>query len=239
MMKTSLFRLFIFTVLITVPSYLMADVYLVSVGISDYPGVQNDLKLPAKDAADIAALYRTNTKSHVILIKNSDATKDNIVRQMNQLFSKAGKDDIIVMFYSGHGTPGAFCAYDDNLPYDDVRKAMAKSKSRNKMIFADACFSGKIREDGHSRPDSKLNVMLFLSSRSNEYSIESASMKNGHFTACLLRCLKGGADKDKNRTITAKELFKGVSDGVKALSNDKQHPVMWGNFPDDMPVMIW
>lgn len=238
-MKKAFLQLFVFALLAIMPSYLMADVYLVSVGISDYPGIRNDLSLPAKDATDIADLYRTNTKSHVILIKNSDATKDKIIEQMNSLFSRAQKDDIIVLFFSGHGAPGAFCAYDGNMEYDQIRKAMAKSESKNKMIFADACFSGKIRQEGHSRPDRNLNVMLFLSSRSDEYSIENPSMKNGFFTACLLRCLKGGADTDMNRIITAKELFVGVSDGVKALSRDTQHPVMWGNFPDDMPVMIW
>lgn len=107
------------------------------------------------------------------------------------------------------------------------------------MIFADACFSGKIRQDGHASNDNNLNVMLFLSSRSNEVSIENPRMKNGFFTACLLRCLKGGADTNKDKTITAKELFKGVSEGVIELSRNKQHPVMWGNFKDDMPVMRW
>ena len=64
-------------------------------------------------------------------------------------------------------------------------------------------------------------------------------MKNGFFTACLLRALKGGADVDRNRVITAKELFNAVSKGVKKLSRDSQHPVMWGNFSDDMPIMVW
>ena len=57
--------------------------------------------------------------------------------------------------------------------------------------------------------------------------------------ACLVRALKGGADVNRDRVITAKELFSAVSKGVKELSDNRQHPVMWGNFPDDMPVMVW
>ena len=64
-------------------------------------------------------------------------------------------------------------------------------------------------------------------------------MSNGYFTTCLTRCLKGGADEDRNRVITARELFVAVSRGVKTLSDVRQHPVMWGNFKDTMPVMVW
>ena len=83
------------------------------------------------------------------------------------------------------------------------------------------------------------NVMMFLSSRPDEYSYERSDMRNGIFVSCLIRALKGGADKNGDRIITARELFDSVSMNVKELSKDKQHPVMWGNFGDSMPVMIW
>ena len=51
--------------------------------------------------------------------------------------------------------------------------------------------------------------------------------------------LKGGADMNLDRTVTARELFQAVSSGVILLSENKQHPVMWGNFDNNMPVMIW
>ena len=42
-----------------------------------------------------------------------------------------------------------------------------------------------------------------------------------------------------NRTITAKELFNYVHSGVIQLSGNRQHPVMWGKFANNMPVMKW
>lgn len=81
--------------------------------------------------------------------------------------------------------------------------------------------------------------MLLLSSRTNENSIERYDMKNGFFTEYLRKGLSGNADANRDRTITAKELFDFVSKGVADISNDKQHPVMWGNFEDSMPVMKW
>jgi uncharacterized caspase-like protein len=64
-------------------------------------------------------------------------------------------------------------------------------------------------------------------------------MVNGVFTTYLLRGLRGGADSDGDRKITAKELFKFVSHDVKERSKDKQHPVMWGKFDDDYVLMDW
>ena len=55
----------------------------------------------------------------------------------------------------------------------------------------------------------------------------------------LQKGLRGNADANRDRTITAKELFDFVSEGVIKISNGKQHPVMWGKFPDNMPVMVW
>jgi uncharacterized caspase-like protein len=185
-------------------------------------------------------LYGKNTQSQTVLLTNSNATKNHITTEARKLFGKAGKNDIVVLFFSGHGYKGGFVAYDDYLSYSDVRKLISSCKAKNKMIFADACFSGDIR-DGEStgRNDPNNNIMLLLSSRDKELSLESPSMKNGYFTACLVRSLKGGADVNRDRTITAKELFKAVSKEVRRLSQEKQHPVMWGNFEDNMPVMVW
>ena len=222
-----------------------AKVYLVSVGITDYPGTSLDLNLPAKDAKTIANLYKKNSSVTCCQLLDAQATINNIVLAIEQTFASATTNDIVVLFYSGHGYPGGFCAYDGNIPYSKIKKAMAKSNCRNKMIFADACFSGKMRQSSTapatttSAATKNLNVMLFLSSRDNETSIERRGMKNGFFTTYLISALRGHADTNRDRTITANELFNHVHDGVIKLSGDKQHPVMYGNFSDDMPVIVW
>jgi len=219
-----------------------AKIFLVSAGISDYPGTSNDLRLPANDAKTVQYIYTKNTIVENILLTDSRATKAGILSSLRNLFAKASENDIIVFFFSGHGAKGSFCAYDSNIPYSEIRKAMASSKARNKMIFADACFSGKMRQGRTNSAEqsfNRYNIMLFLSSRSNETSIERRDMKNGFFTSCLQKGLRGGADVNKDRVITARELFNYVSNGVKQLSNDRQHPVMWGRFSDTMPVMRW
>lgn len=223
---------------------LQAKVYLVAVGISDYPGTANDLRLPANDAKTIAWLYSKNTAVEYSLLVNSKAKKSTITAAMDKVFSKATANDIVVFFFSGHGYPGGFVAYDGQMDYSLIRKSMAKSSCKHKMIFADACFSGKMSGNRPNNSSSvasakKADVMLFLSSRSTETSIERRDMKNGFFTAALQRGLRGGADVNRDRVITAKEIFNYVHNKVVQLSYNKQHPVMWGKFSDNMTVMKW
>lgn len=216
-------------------------VYLVAVGVSNYPGTANDLTLPAMDARAMSRLYRTNSSVETILLTDENATISNIKNSVRKLFRKAKKDDIVVFFFSGHGYPEGFVAYDGQLKYDIIKNLFSECVSQNKMVFADACFSGDMRGKGSidDAEKAKLNLMLLLSSRDNEVSFENPRYKNGFFTICLERCLRGGADLDGNRIITAKELYQGVRKGVVELSDDRQHPVMWGSFNDNMPVMIW
>lgn len=236
-------------VLLTVCFGAGAKTYLVAVGVGDYsafPQKANNLTLTTNDARAIVDLYSKNTSVDYALLLDGKATTDRIIRAMRKVFSKAGENDIIVFFFSGHGYSGGFCAYDGTLSYGDVRKAMAKSKCRNKMMFVDACRSGGIRQDNGSSSAQgavsaakKANVMLFLSSRTDENSIERLGMQNGFFTTYLQKGLKGNADSNRDRTITARELFDFVHNGVSQISSGQQHPVMWGNFKDTMPVMKW
>lgn len=216
-------------------------VFLVSVGVADYPGKSNDLRLPAKDAQAMQWLYNKTPNATTRLLVDSKATKSNIIQTMNSVFCKAGRTDIVVLFFSGHGTKSGLVAYDGILSFSEIRKSFAKCTCQNKMIFADACFSGKFRQGASSQDSGHKsgNVMLFLSSRSNEYSIERPTMKNGLFTAALMSGLRGRADANRDRTITAKELYTYVSADVAQKSANKQHPVMWGNFSNNMPVVKW
>lgn len=246
-MKANMLKTIVSAILLAVCLGANARTYLVSVGVADYsafPQKVNNLRLTTKDAKTIADLYSANTSVDYSLLLDGKATKDRILRAIKKVFGKATENDIVVFYFSGHGYPGGFCAYDGNLSYDEVRKAMSQSKCKNKMMFADTCRSGGMRVDDKASQNSATaakdaNIMLFLSSRNNENSIERPGMKNGFFTSYLEKGLKGNADKDGDKVITAKELFDYVHNGVSQISGGEQHPVMWGKFSDSMPVMKW
>lgn len=216
--------------------------YIVCVGVADYPGTKNDLLLSATDAETMSELYRKNGNATVCLFQNEQATVANVSATLSQLCRQATADDDVVFYFSGHGLSRTFLCYDALLRYDDVINTLGSSPAKTKIIYADACFSGKARRsDKRATADDYAQscVLLFLSSRTNERSFENWLMCNSLFTAYLERGLRGGADTNLDRIITAQELFTFVSEGVQQKSRGKQHPVMWGRFHDDMPVMTW
>lgn len=230
-------------ILFFLPSTLTAKVYLVSIGIADYPGAEYDLYTPVNDAQIITWLYAKNSEVTYCQLLNANATVANITAAM-KIFTLADYDDIVVLYYSGHGYSGGIMVYDGSLSYDEIRRFMSKSKCKNKMIFADACFSGGVvplrqSQKHESERANKANIMLFLSSRYNEFSWERSDMKNAYFTYLLQKGLRGNADANRDRIITAKELFTYVHKNMFIATNGQQHPVMWGNFSDAMPVMKW
>lgn len=231
--------------LMLMPVFSYARVYLVSVGVADYPGLSRDLKLSSNDAKDVASLYLKNSDTKCIRLLDKEATVAAITTAMNRLYSQAKFEDKMVFFFSGHGCPDGFIAYDGVLDYNKISEAMSGSRCPCKMIFADACFSGMFRNESTDKKKAvtlysrKSEVMLFLSSRSGEISFERPEMKNGFFTSALLSGLKGGADADRDRKIIAKELYDFVRKRVIKMTSGSQHPVMWGNFPDGMIIMKW
>jgi uncharacterized caspase-like protein len=216
-----------------------AKTYVVSIGIADYPGTKSDLRLSDDDAVTIKRLYEKNEKAEVEVLTNQSATLKNVVFALQNLFAKATSDDTIVLFFSGHGVPGGFICYDGLLKYETIVKAMDNSDAGCKMVFADACFAGKARKDNGGFQHSSANIMFFLSSRTAEKSMEKRNWRNSLFTAYLERGLRGGADVNRDRQITAKELFDFVSKGVAKKSIGTQHPVMWGKLNNNMTIMSW
>ncbi|MDD6783793.1 MAG: caspase family protein [Prevotellaceae bacterium] len=247
MKRFSLLFLLLFVLIVTAFG---RTIYVVSVGICDYKYIK-DLRNTENDAKNFSQLYLTHTKNIKTLL-GSQATHDNILNTLRESFSKASEDDIVVFFFSGHGGKGGLCAYDTKaantmVTYKEIQKVMAGCKSANKQLFIDACFSGGLRDNNkntgksNSTPlmsDTK-GVMLFLSSRTGETSQENIWADNGYFTQYILKGLKGAADVDGNRIITAKEIFNYVSTKVSERTKKKQNPVMWGKFNDNMHIMNW
>lgn len=218
---------------------IQAKTFVVSVGIADYPGVKNDLRISDNDAQTLAKLFRATKDAFVSVIVNEQATKSALLSTMHTAFSYAQSGDAVILYFSGHGTPGALVCHDGLLTYQRIFNMLKGCKANRKIIIADACYSGKMRTNKQqSASYNTQNVMLFLSSRTNEKSMESP-YRNSLFTIFLERGLRGGADKDRNRQISARELYDFVHDSVTKASGNKQHPVMWGKFDNNMTIIKW
>ena len=235
-MKQIWLIIFLFLASIT---HLQAKVYVLCVGIADYPGTEHDLRISDNDAKTIAKVFMATKDASVKVLTNEDATQSALLSTVHTLFEDAQSDDAVILYFSGHGSPGALVCHDGLLTYQHIFKMLKGCKASRKVIIADACYSGKMRTT-RQQTDSynNQNVMLFLSSRTNEVSRESR-YKNSLFTIFLERGLRGGADTNRDRYITARELYDFVHRGVIEASGNKQHPVMWGKFDNNMTVINW
>ena len=230
--------LIIFVLLASI-AHLQAKVYVVSVGIADYPGNENDLRISDNDAKTIAKVFNATRDATVTTLVNSEATQSALLSSMHTLFEDAQSEDAVILYFSGHGTPGALVCHDGLLSYQHIFKMLKGCKASRKVIIADACYAGKMRTTTQQTSSyNSQNVMLFLSSRTNETSQET-QYKNSLFTIFLERGLRGGTDKNRDRSITAREIFDFVHDGVTEASGNKQHPVMWGKFDNNMTIIKW
>lgn len=232
-------RCTIITLFLSCALSILSKTYVVCVGIADYPGKENDLRISDNDAKTIAKVFEATKDASARVLINEEATQSALLSTMHTLFAEAQKEDAILLYFSGHGTPGALFCYDGLLSYQYIFKMLKGCKATRKIIIADACFSGKMRTSKkQSNSYNAQSVMFFLSSRTNEISLET-QYKNSLFTIYLERGLRGGADMDGDRMITAREIFDFVYDGVVESSFKKQHPVMWGKFDNNMTVIKW
>jgi len=232
----------LFILLLALPLSVKGEIYAVLVGVSEYEQPANNLTSCHRDAIEMYELLKEyTTPDKMILLTNEQAKQGAIVFYTNLLFQQAKPDDIVIFFFSGHGSQNFFLTYDKGLYFNDLEKIFKQTKAKRKLIFADACFSGTLRQPGNQTVSNNTsvgkNVLLFLSSRSNQYSQESPALRNGVFTYFLLAGLRGGADTDKDGCITAKELFNFVYPKVKDKTGGNQVPVMWGKFDENMIIL--
>lgn len=224
--------------------------YLLSIGVSDYPSPSmTKLNYAAKDAADFINVIQNSNldiygglKSE--LIDNSKATRSNIERGMSNLVKSVNQGDVVFLFFSGHGVRDGGNAYymsydaDGNEPYTGVDFAMInrnliklKDKQCKVVLFMDACHSGMLY--GGKGMDNEITfsepgIIGFYSSTASQESAEAKSDENGVFTKAVLDGLKGAA-KNKSGEITTLTLQNYINEKVKAASSGRQSPIVENN----------
>ena len=79
-MKTIRISLFVLLLLLSVQVHAQ-KIFLVSVGVADYPGASIDLTLPAQDARAMHRLYKTNSNATSVVLTNSKARRMRILQK--------------------------------------------------------------------------------------------------------------------------------------------------------------
>ena len=149
------------------------------VGINDYPfGTANDLRGCVNDAEAWAAMLKDHFDfTDIKLMKDSEATRSNMIAGIENLLAGASSGDVLVFTNSSHGTyeadddedePGydeAICPYDtdSNLLLDDkLRELFSGIPSGVQLtVISDSCHSGSVtRVISRREPDRRRHRML-------------------------------------------------------------------------------
>ena len=198
--------------------------FAVVVGISKYlhagQGGFNDLAFADDDARAFqeALLKMGWSNSHIKTLINEKATRNNILIALESWLTKAGKDDLIVLYWSGHGFPDPedpekvyFACYDTNIRIpptgyrmDRINSIIKERNAKNVIILADTCHAGKLITRGTKgisiipniekmRREQKIpkGWIYMVGAESDRKAIEHTSWSNGAFTHCLLKGLLG------------------------------------------------
>jgi len=238
-----------------------AELYAVIVGVSKYKDPSDNLVFAASDARKFHDLLTGNKQNpNIVLLLDEKATHSNIVKAINTTFRKAKTADRIIFFFSGHGTDGYFCQYDSGYSYDSflkhevIQNAFKRSSAGVKMCIIDACFSGSLRNVHATKTKSSVNffkeyvvksntrkdnIIIFTSSRGNQYSQEDLFLGQGLFTYYLIQSFLGKADVNNDNKVTAKEMYSYVRNNVATRSRNNQIPVMFGQFSENTVIVSY
>ena len=81
--------------------------YALIIGINNYADTNvPDLDYCVSDAVEMkdALINQGWSESDTVILLDSQASKTNIIQNLNDIFSKASSSDFILVYYSGHGT---------------------------------------------------------------------------------------------------------------------------------------
>jgi uncharacterized caspase-like protein len=77
---------------------------------------------------------------------------------------------------------------------------------------------------------------FLLSSKSEEFSLESQGLRQGIFSHYLIEGLKGQADTNRDNLVSLEELYSFVYRHVREYSGNLQTPVLAGDIDMGMPL---
>lgn len=139
------------------------DLYVITIGASEYKDSRYNLKYAAKDAEDVMSRLVTTRSLYKNVysktLKNADVTRENVAA-LNEFLKSTKTDDAVIVFIAGHGVLDDkldyyYCTYDMNfenpsergIAYDELENLFNGLKALKKLLFMDTCHSGELDKD--------------------------------------------------------------------------------------------
>ncbi len=236
----------------------LPKIYAVVIGISAYPNLQ-PLRYTDDDAYKVFSFMKSPEggaipSDQISILVDEDATKAKILRTLKSTFAKAGSEDMVMIYYSGHGLKDAILPYDYNrdankILYKELYGIIENSEAKQKICIIDACYSGgMIAMKGldampttaqiyyDNLKDKKGGIAIITSSKKEEASIENSGLRQGIFSYFWIKALKGMADNNRDKIVTIAEAFNYVQKNVKDYTSGYQTPQLDGIYDAELPL---
>ena len=221
--------------------------WAVVVGVGNYDDQRmRDLEFSASDARLMAsALALPELQCRVLLFADGEPeaapTHKNVMAGIKSVVDRAGPNDMILVYFNGHGFPGElpgqnYLAVKDTDPDRPANTAIDlqtlywlvdRSAAKARVFFLDAGHSGARKDVGyelHMSGDFLFNGrggVTMASAQPGQFSYTHADKRAGAFTWFLAQGIKGEADANGDGLVTGMELEKYVAAqvGVWAVAN--------------------
>ncbi len=233
--------------------------FVLSVGVDDYNNPDWDLRFAAKDAETIGEIFEAQRgvglydEVHTQVLLNEEATRENIIAELETFVGRARRHDTVVVFMAGHGIQhrdtyyfmGADADLDTptrrGLDQDVIQRALRYNvDSERALVMLDTCQSGFIPGRRDAGPDmtrvverlAETQGIAYLSaSRGNEAARENPNWGHGAFTLAVREALLEGMARpaEGSQALRIDELYSYVSDRVIELTDGQQRPLLSGS----------
>jgi formylglycine-generating enzyme required for sulfatase activity len=226
----------------------MAKIALL-VGVSEYQEGLNPLPSAVKDIEAIQRVLQNpeiGGFDEVRVLSNPEPMA--MQEAVEDLFSSRSKDDLVLLFFSGHGVkddrgrlyfatretrknPRGELVKATAVPASFVQDIMSNVRCKRQVLILDCCYSGAFAEGMTAKDDGIVDIQnqlggegraVLTSSTSTQYSFEEKGSDLSVYTQYLVEGMESGdADSDGDGSISIDELHEYASQKVREL-----HPAM-------------
>lgn len=207
------------------------------------------LEYAVRDARDVSALLKQKN-FRVKLLLNAEATRQNILTEIDRLLQNADRNSRIFLYFAGHGqtedqpggkekgyiVPVDADLYDwqrTMLPMKEINRRVKESRAKHIFLAFDSCYSGLgltrgfkiIKNQGDSYIDKMMrlrSIQILTAGGRSEQAIEADG--HGLFTQHLLAALAGSADVDADGYTTGTEIYATLRPSITRHSFNRQTP---------------
>src|SRR5258708_2981633 len=223
------------------------------------------LSCAKRDAIALHALFTDTLGGQAVLLTDQDATRSEIERHFIEL-AKCTPDDVVVIFFSGHGSDTHEIVTHDadvndlentSIPLATLTEWFSRIPAKRLVCILDCCFSGGMgakvlhletkpkalrSTDDLIKELSGETRLVFTASLGTEEALENQQLGHGLLTYYLIRALQGAEEVRETGKIDIYKLLSWVTKNVKDAASRYGHvqtPTMSGRIIGELTWPIF